>query len=297
MGCQKSLGCCTGMIPCPIMDEKQGLCGVIQDHLQEPLVTFRVKPTLDALIKQAPREILNGAKYFVAFALATRGDLRLVPTLSPRVAQRAPLGKTGFIFKEDQAFTPLGSPEEHWPFVLEPGQTLGCVEMVRDKTRLLKRKAQVMQQRTHILAIVEDAKLAPDQHAEEDRGPTGGLTAHHEWTGLNELNEAFFLPRRQLRSATTTMVINQTVHSLQHKGLTPLVETGGAEAPSFTEYLHWHLVYQQVEQHRGASYQPYVIALIGVLQAEVEVFDGGATELYPHTHGCVLLWGCLVCAL
>src|SRR4029434_8911409 len=72
------------------------------------------------------------------------------------------------------------------------------------------------------------------------------------------------------------------------KGLTPLVETGGAEAPSFTEHLHGHMVYQQVEQHRGASYQPYVIALIGVLQAEVEVFDGGATELYPHTHGCVL---------
>jgi hypothetical protein len=81
------------------------------------------------------------------------------------------------------------------------------------------------------------------------------------------------------------------------KGLTPLVETGEAEAPSFPEHLHWHMVYEQVDQHRGAPYQLHVIALIGVLQAEVEVFDGGATALYPHTHGCVLLWGCVVCAL
>ena len=93
------------------------------------------------------------------------------------------------------------------------------------------------------------------------------------------------------------MLIDHTVHSTQHKGLTPVVDTGGAEAPSFTEYLHGYMVYQQVDQHRGASYQPHVIALIGVLQAEVEVFDGGATELYPHTHGCVLLGSCLVCAL
>src|SRR5262249_27676821 len=271
--------------------------GVGHAHLQKRLVTFGVEPPLAALRDQASRKILHGAKHLVAFALATRGDLRLVPALGPRVAQGAPRGKTGFLCKEEQALTPLGSPEEPWPLVLKPGQTLGRVEMVRDQTRLVKRKAQVMQPRTHILAIGEAAKLAPDQHAEEDRGPTGGLTAHDEWPGLNARNQAFFLPRRQLRWATAAMVRHQTVHALQHKGLTPWVETGGAEAPSFTEHLHWHMVYQQVDQHRGAPYQPHVIALIGVLQAEGEVFDGGATELYPHTHGCVLLWGCLVCAL
>jgi len=24
----------------------------------------------------------------------------------------------------------------------------------------------------------------------------------------------------------------------------------------------------------------------------VQIFDGGATELYPDAHGCILLWGC-----
>src|SRR3954454_8756089 len=140
MGCQKSLGCCTGMIPCHIMDEKQGLCGVLQDHLQEPLVTFRVKPTLDALIKQAPREILNGAKYFVAFALTTSFDLRLLPAPRPRVAQGAPLGKTGFVLKENQAFTSLGGAQNPGPFLLEPALAPCGVEMIRHKAGLLKRK-------------------------------------------------------------------------------------------------------------------------------------------------------------
>ena len=89
--------------------------------------------------------------------------------------------------------------------------------------------------------------------------PTGRLKAHHERTGLNELNQAFFLPRRQLCSATTTMVVDQTVHAPQHKGLTPLVDTGGADAPLFTEYLHWHMLHQQGEQHRGTPYQPHII--------------------------------------
>jgi hypothetical protein len=45
---------------------------------------------------------------------------------------------------------------------------LSGVEMIGHKARLLKGKAQVMEQRTHIMPIVEHAKLAPDQHPDED---------------------------------------------------------------------------------------------------------------------------------
>ena len=79
------------------MDEKQGLRGLLHDHLQEPLVTFRVKPPLDTLIKQASREILNGAKHFVAFALAPGFALGLLPAPRPRVAQGYPL-KAGHLY-------------------------------------------------------------------------------------------------------------------------------------------------------------------------------------------------------
>src|SRR5215510_1926199 len=137
MGCQKSLGCCTGVIPCAIMDETQGLRGVLHDPLPEPVGTFRVKPPLDALIQQASREILHGAKHFVALALAPGVDLGLLPAPRPRVAQRAPLGNTGLILKENQAFLSLGGAQHPGPFLLEPAWAPCGVEMSRHQASLL----------------------------------------------------------------------------------------------------------------------------------------------------------------
>src|SRR5215468_10941911 len=224
MGCEKCLSRCARVIASAIVDQKQVRRGLCHDHLQERLVTVRVKPAFNALREQAPREILNGAKHLVAFALPTRGDLGLVAPPGPRVAQRAPLSKAGLIFEQDQAFTPLGRTENGWPLLLQPRQTLDCVEMVRDKACLLKRKAQVVQHRTHIMLIVEHAKLAPDQDPDEDRVPTGCLTTYHEWSGLDQLAQAFFLPRRQLWRTATTTTVGQTVHATQQKGLLPGIE-------------------------------------------------------------------------
>src|SRR5262245_34110488 len=93
------------------------------------------------------------------------------------------------------------------------------------------------------------------------------------------------------------MAIAQAVHALQQNDLTPVVETGGAEAPSYTDHLDGHLVHQQVEQHRDAPYQAHIITLIGMLQMVVQLFDSRTTELYPEAHGCLLLVGCLACVL
>src|SRR5215467_503358 len=91
-------------------------------------------------------QILNGAEDLIPFAFATGGDLRLVPPSCPGVAERAPLSKTGFIFKQDQSFHPFGCSYNRWPLVLQPSQAFSGVKMVRHKARLLKRKAQVVQQ-------------------------------------------------------------------------------------------------------------------------------------------------------
>src|SRR6266581_3886556 len=294
---QKRLGRGTRVITSAIVDQKQVLWGVRHDHLQEPLVTFRVESALDALIEQTPRKILNGPKHLVAFTLPTRGHLRLVPPSGPRVAERAPLGKTGFIFKKDQTFAPRGRPYNRRPRVLQPGQALGRVEMVRHKACLLKRKAQVVQQCRHIMTIVQHAKLAPDQHPDEDRVPTGGLKTHHEWPGLEQLDQAFLLPRSQLRSAATTMTIDQAVHTAQQQGLLPVIETRQAEAPALAQYRHRHLLHKQIEQDSDAPHQAHIIALIGVLKTLVEVVDGRTTELYSDAHGCILLWGGLASVL
>src|SRR6266436_3037805 len=99
MGCQKSLGCCTGVIPCPIMDEKQGLRGLLHEHLQEPVGTFRMKPPLDTLMKQVARERLSRAKHFVAFGVATCFDLWFLPSPLSSDAERATLGTTVIILR------------------------------------------------------------------------------------------------------------------------------------------------------------------------------------------------------
>src|SRR6516162_1578495 len=107
---QECLSRGAGVITGTIMDQKHVRLGLIQDHLQEGLVTCRVKPALDTLIEQPPREIFNSAKDLVAFALPAGGDLGLIASSGPRVAQRAPLGKAGLICKQDQTFAPCSSP-------------------------------------------------------------------------------------------------------------------------------------------------------------------------------------------
>jgi hypothetical protein len=104
--------------------------------------------------------------------------------------------------------TTLGCPENGRPFLREPGQALGRVEMIRHKTGFLKRKAQVVQQRTDILAIVEHPKFPPDQHTDEHTIPTGRLTAYHERTGLNQLDQALLLFGSQLLGAPSTMAVD-----------------------------------------------------------------------------------------
>src|SRR4029450_9887746 len=95
MGLQKLLGCLARVIPRSIMDQKQVLRGVGQDHLYKRLITVRGKPVLEALIEQAPRKILNSAKHFVAFALATAFDCWLLSATPPR--QSRPHLQTGSV--------------------------------------------------------------------------------------------------------------------------------------------------------------------------------------------------------
>src|SRR5262249_7677805 len=83
--CEKLRGRLTGMIPRPIMDEKQVRRGLRQEGAQERLVTVRGKPSLDALVEQASREVFNGAKDLVPFAFATGFDFGLLAATSPRV--------------------------------------------------------------------------------------------------------------------------------------------------------------------------------------------------------------------
>src|SRR5262249_45026683 len=141
--------------------------------------------------------------------------------------------------------------------------------MVRHKPGFLKRKSQVMEQCTDILPVVEHTELAPDQHPDEDRGPTGGLTSHYLRSSLKQLHQTFLLLGSQLRSATTAMAVVQTLPTLQPKSPLPAVETDGADAPACAQHCHGHVVHQEVNQHRGPPYQTYIVFEVGLLQLRV----------------------------
>src|SRR2546426_4493431 len=228
-----------------------------------------MKPALDAVREETSREIFNGAKDFVAFALATGGDLRLLATACPCVTQGAPLGKAGLIFKQDQPLAPLRRPYNRRPLLLQPGEALRCIAMIRHKPSLLKRKPQVVEKGTDILTVGEHAELAPDQHPNEHRVPTRRLTAHDEWSGLLEIHQAALLLGGQLRSATTAMAVAQTLQAMQQKGLLPVVETGGTEAPALAQDRQGHVVHEEVDQHRGPPHQTHIVFEVGLLQPGV----------------------------
>jgi hypothetical protein len=68
-----------------------------------------------------------------------------------------------------------------------------------------------------------------------------------------------------------------------------LVEAGDAEAPARLQDFDGDVVHEQGDHHGEPPHQADIIAPIGVLKTAVEVFDGGATALYPDAHGCILL--------
>src|SRR5438874_3665075 len=217
------------------------LGGVGHNGLQERLVTFGGEAALDACIEQAARAICNGPKDFVPFALATGFDLRLLATSRPRVAQGAPLRKADLIVKKDQPLATLGRPYNRRPFLLQPGEALGRVEMIRHKQDRLKLKSQVVEQGTDLLAVVEHTGLTPDQYPDADRVPTRALQAHHLWPSLDQLYQAFLLPGGQLRSAPAPWRGDQAVQATQQQGLLPAIDTGWAEAPALTQHRHGHV--------------------------------------------------------
>src|SRR6266446_5909634 len=88
------------------------------------------------------------------------------------------------------------------------------------------------------------------------------------------------------------MLIIRAVHAAEQKRLLPGIEACWAEAPALAQHGNRHVVHQQVDQDGDPPHQPHIIAFIGVLKTAVETFDGGVTELYPDTHGCILRLRC-----
>lgn len=101
-----------GMIFGTILDEDDGTVGLVEDLFQKRLGGGGSKPLLSALVKQAPGKIVDQAKDFVPFALAGGGNGRLLAAPRPGIGKSSPLGKRGFIAKEQPRAGPLGLPHQ-----------------------------------------------------------------------------------------------------------------------------------------------------------------------------------------
>jgi hypothetical protein len=88
---------------------------------------------------------VNEPKDRVGFALATGGHRRLLSSERPRLAQRAPLGQTGLIAKEQQGLGLLGLPQNLGPAGVAPRQALGLIEVIGDEPGFLIRKAHMVE--------------------------------------------------------------------------------------------------------------------------------------------------------
>src|SRR5215216_6313124 len=108
------------VIPGPILDHDDVLLGLREHIEQKRRIAFRVEAPRLRLVENLPAKRVNEPKDLVGFALAAGGHLRLLSSERPRVAQRAPLGKTGLIAKAQQGLALLGLPQNLGPPSVAP---------------------------------------------------------------------------------------------------------------------------------------------------------------------------------
>src|SRR5262249_11506123 len=155
---EEGFGLGAGMILRPILNEDDRLGGLRQDTGEKGNVSGGVEAPILSLIKEVSRKVIDQAEDFIAFALATRFDLGLLAAARPRVRERAPLRERRFIAKQQQGLARLGPAQKVWPCGGAPRLAFGFIQMIGDKGRFLKAKAQVFQQLGDVEDVVEDAE-------------------------------------------------------------------------------------------------------------------------------------------
>src|SRR5215510_8928168 len=104
MGSEKTLHGRTGLIAGSVLNHDDMTSSLRQHVEQKSGIAFRMKAPLMGFVEKLPREIVNESKHLVAFAFAAGAHFGLFPFGRPGIAQRAPLGKAGFIAKEQERF-------------------------------------------------------------------------------------------------------------------------------------------------------------------------------------------------
>src|SRR5215471_13215239 len=181
------------MILRPILNEDDGLGGLLQDTPEKGNVSSGVEATVLPLIKEVPREVIAQAEAFITFALTTRLDLGLLAAPRPRVRERAPLRERRFIAKQQQGLTCFCTGQYLGPRRRAPRLPFCFIKMVGDKGRFLKAKAQGLQHLGDGEDVGEDAEAVANQLLDHGRTPAGAAAPRLARPFVNEGGEGRFL--------------------------------------------------------------------------------------------------------
>ncbi len=209
----------TGVIPGAILDQDDVLLGLGQDLGQKVSIGAAGEALGLAVPEEAPRAIIDQAQDLVGFAFASGLDERLLPFRRPGVAQGTPLGETGFIAKENHGVLLLRQAHNRWPGLLFPRGPCGFIQVIRDKTCLLKRKVQLVQQRTDVMWMIFNAKGAQDQVLDQHRTPTPRRVARRFRPSFDQRCQLLSLRLRQLARAAWWFLIRQRHHTAVQEGV------------------------------------------------------------------------------
>src|SRR5215510_15083200 len=171
-------------------------------------------PTVLPLIKEVPREVVDQAEDFIAFALTTRLDLGLLAAPCPRVRERAPLRERRFIAKQQQGLSLFGTAQDVWPRRGTPRLPFGFIQMIGDKGRFLKAKAQVLQQLGDVEDVVEDAEAVGNQLLDHGRTPAGTAEPRLDRPLIKEGGESGLLRRGEFGWAPCGLLARCTLEAI-----------------------------------------------------------------------------------
>jgi len=150
----------------------------------------------------------------VGFALAAGGHRRLLSSERPRVAQRAPLGQTGLITKEQQGLGLLGLPQNLGPAGVAPRQALGLMEVIGDEPGFLIRKAHMVESCHDRVGVVRDAKATLDQVLHHGGMPASRRLVTDLRTSFDPLGELLALGFGEFAGSPWRRLGHQTGHTV-----------------------------------------------------------------------------------
>jgi hypothetical protein len=128
MGVEKLVHGLACMIAGTVLHHDDVALSVRQHVEQKGRIAFRVEASLMHFVEKLAGERVDQAKDLVALAFATGGHFGLLAFGSSDIAERAPLGKAGFIAKEQQRLALPRVADNARPPGLTPLQPLGLME-------------------------------------------------------------------------------------------------------------------------------------------------------------------------